>query len=136
MDTNATLTLDASQPATSSKMLWTGRIIGGLIVLFMIFDGVTKVMKIAPVVQAMQQGGFAASLAPVIGIIALVCTLLYAIPRTSVLGAILLTAYLGGATVTNLRVGQPVYFSIVFGVLAWLALYCRDARIRALLPLT
>jgi len=117
-------------------MLWTGRIISALIILFMVFDGVTKVMKVAPVLKAMQQGGFAPDLAPTIGIIALVCTLLYAIPRTTVLGAVLLTAYLGGATVTNLRVGQPVYFSIVFGVLAWLALYCRDARIRALLPLT
>jgi len=128
--------LTETQPtASSTKMVWSGRIISIVIILFMVFDGVTKLIKIAPVVQAMIQGGFAASLAPVIGVIVLVCTIVYAIPRTSILGAILLTAYLGGATVTNLRVGQPVYLSIVFGILVWLGLYLRDARIRALIPL-
>ena len=134
MNTQADQALDAPASNTHNSMLWTGRVITALIVLFMVFDGVTKVMQITPVVHAMQQGGFAPRLAPGIGILGLSCTLLYAIPRTSVLGAILLTAYLGGATVTNLRVDQPVYFSVVFGILVWGGLYFRDAVIRSLIP--
>ena len=70
-----------------------------------------------------------------IGVLLLICTLIYAIPRTSILGAILLTAYLGGATVTSLRVGQPIYFPVIFGVLVWAGLYLRDLRLRKLIPL-
>jgi hypothetical protein len=119
-------------------MLWAGRIISGLVVLFMIVDGGMKVARADVVLKSFAELGYRESLAPGIGIVLLVCTLIYIIPRTSVLGAILLTAYLGGATATHVRAGGPVFpivFSITFGVLVWLGLYLRDERLRKLIPL-
>src|ERR1700682_5057951 len=125
-----------SQPAPVAKTsLWAGRIISTLVVLFLLFDAVAKLMKIAPVLQAFTQLGFPPSLAVPIGAVLLVCTILYVIPPTSILGAILLTAYLGGATVTHVRAGQPFYFPVIFGVLVWGGLYLRENRLRALIPL-
>jgi len=92
-------------------------------------------MRIAPVRQAFVQLGFAESAILPIGVVLLVGTALYAIRQTSVLGAILLAAYLGGATVTHVHAGQPFYFPVVFGLLVWLGLYLRDARLRALVSL-
>jgi len=130
---------NATQTAGVSKgALWTGRIISGVIVLFLVFDGVTKVMKESHVLTAAAHLGYtAASMVP-IGATLLVCTLLYVIPRTSILGAILLTAYLGGAVATHVRVGDPMFercFAITFGVLVWGGLYLRDKSVRALIPL-
>jgi uncharacterized protein YndB with AHSA1/START domain len=122
-------------PTVSKGSLRTGRVISTLIVLFLAFDGAAKVMRIAPVRQAFVQLGFAESAILPIGVLLLVCTALYAIPQTSILGAILLAAYLGGATVTHIHAGQPFYFPVVFGLLVWLGLYLRDARLRALIPL-
>lgn len=119
----------------SKKAVWTGRIISTLIVLFMLVDGGGKVMKLAPYMEGTVKAGYAASLVVPLGILALVCTIVYAIPQTSVLGAILMTAYFGGATATHVRLGQPFYFPVVFGVLVWVALYLREARLRALIPL-
>jgi hypothetical protein len=129
--------VDANTQAVSVSKgsLWTGRVISTLIILFLAFDGIVKVMRIAPVLKAFNQLGYAESLAVPLGITLLACTVLYALPQTSVLGAILLAAYLGGATATHLRAGQPFYFPIVFGVLVWLGLYLRDVRLRALVPL-
>ncbi|MFZ0334307.1 MAG: DoxX family protein [Candidatus Acidiferrales bacterium] len=128
-----------SEAASVSRgVLWTGRILQALVVLFLLFDAITKIIKVAPVMQAFARLGYPQHLAPVIGTILLVCTVLYVIPQTSVLGAILLTAYLGGAVEVNLRAGDPVFetlFPAIFGVLVWLALYLRDRRLWALVPL-
>lgn len=115
--------------------LWTGRVLSGLVVLFMLFEAVIKLIKIPAVVKAFAQEGFPLSDAVTFGLLALIITVLYAIPRTSVLGAILLTGYLGGATAINLRTGMPVYFPVIFGVIVWGGLYLRDSSIRALIPL-
>ena len=119
----------------SKAALWTGRIISGFIVLFMLFDGAAKVIRLAPYVKGTVEAGYADSLVVPLGIVALVCTILYAIPQTSILGAILMTAYYGGATATHVRAGQPFYFPIVFGVLVWIAMFLREPRLRALVPL-
>ena len=116
-------------------MVWTGRIISGFIVLFMLFDGGAKVVRFAPYVEGTVKAGYADSLVVPLGIVGLVCTILYAIPQTSILGAILLTAYYGGATATHVRLGQPFYFPIVFGVLVWIAMFLREPRLRSLIPL-
>jgi hypothetical protein len=117
-------------------MLWTGRILTGLMGAFMLFDGGMKLVKPAVVVEGTKQVGFAESTIVPLGITLLVSTILYLIPRTSVLGAILLTGYLGGAVATHVRLADGnAWFAVVFGVLAWLGLYFRDARLRALVPL-
>jgi DoxX-like family len=129
----------ASESASVSKAgLWAGRIVSGLVVLFMIFDGLTKVLKTPQVVEATVRIGFPESSIVGIGIAVLVWTALYVIPRTSVLGAILLTAHLGGTIAANVRAGSPVFntsFPIVFGVLVWLGLFLREYRLHALIPL-
>jgi len=129
----------ASQATASRKSIWVGRILSGLVVLFLIPDGIIKFIKPAPVVETSAHLGLPLSLANTLGILLLVCTAIYAFPRTSVLGAILLTGYLGGAVATHLRVGDPLFSHILFptylGVLLWLGLYLRDDRLRALIPL-
>lgn len=123
----------------SKGALWTSRILSGLVVLFLLFDGITKVMKVSAVLKASAQIGFPESLTVPIGITLLVCTVLYVIPGTSILGAILLTRYLGGAVCIQLRAGNPLYsqtlFPVYFGVLVWLGLYLREPRLRSLVPL-
>jgi len=128
-----------ARPAPSKKSVWSGRILSGLVVLFLIPDAIIKFIKPAPVVEAFAHVGLPLTLANSIGILLLLCTAAYAIPRTSVLGAILLTGYLGGAVATHLRVSDPLFSHILFptylGVLLWLGLYLRDSRVRALIPL-
>jgi hypothetical protein len=124
--------------SVSKGSLWAGRILSGLLVLFLIFDGVTKAIKMPQVVEATVRVGFPESTIVGMGIALLVSTALYVIPQTSILGAILLTAYLGGATATNVRAATGAFntsFPIIFGVLVWLGLYLRDSRLRALIPL-
>src|SRR6266436_7899958 len=120
----------------SKGRLWAGRIISGLVVLFLLFDGITKLMKVAPVLEASAQLGYPVSTIAGIGITALVCTVVYAIPQTSVLGAILLTGYLGGAVASNVRIGNPMFsnvlFPVYFAFVLWGGLYLRDKRLRAL----
>ena len=114
---------------------WTGRTLSALVVVFMIFDGVIHIAKPAPVVDAFGQLGVPLRLSLGIGIVELVCTVLYAIPRTSVLGALLLTGYLGGAIATQLRGGAawfPTIFPLIIAALLWGGLALRDARVRAL----
>jgi len=129
----------AGQATASRKSIWVGRILSGLVVLFLIPDGIIKFIKPAPVVETSAQLGLPLSLANTLGILLLICTAIYAFPRTSVLGAILLTGYLGGAVATHLRVGDPLFSHVLFptylGVLLWLGLYLRDDRLRALIPL-
>ena len=88
-------------------MLWTGRIISALVILFLLFDSSIKILRLAPAVEGTARLGYPVSLVFSIGIVLLVCVVLYAIPRTSILGAILLTGYLGGAVASNLRVSNP-----------------------------
>lgn len=127
--------MESAAQTVSKKGLWAGRIISALVVLFLLLDAVAKLMKITPVLEAFTRLGFSTGLAVPIGVLLLVCTIVYVIPPTSILGAILLTAYLGGATVTHLRAGQPFYFPVVFGVLVWGGLYLREDRLRAVIPL-
>ena len=122
----------------SKGRLWTGRIISSLVVLFLLFDGVTKLMKVAPVREASVQLGYPMSTVVGIGITVLVCAAVYAIPQTSVLGAILLTGYLGGAVASNVRIANPMFntlFPIVFAALVWAGIFLREDRLRALIPL-
>lgn len=114
----------------------SGWIISTLIILFMLVDGIGHVMKFPPYVKGTMDVGYPQSVIMPLGLVELVIALLYAIPRTRILGAILLTAYFGGATATHVRMGQPFYFPIVFGILVWLGLYLRDTRLRTYIPLT
>lgn len=122
----------------SKKLLWAGRIISTLVIAFLLLDGIVKVLMLAPAVEGSVQLGYPESTVFGIGLLLLACTVIYAIPRTAVLGAILLTGYLGGAVATHVRVGAdvfPILFAVIFGVLVWLGIYLRDERLRALVPL-
>ena len=123
-------------PPVAKKSTRTGIVISVLMILFLLFDAVMKLIKPSFIVKASEQAGLSEHLIVPIGLTLLVSTLLYAAPRTAVLGAILLTGYLGGATFALVRLGQPFFFSIVCGVLVWAGLYLRDSRLRALLPTT
>ncbi|MBZ9662594.1 DoxX family protein [Mesorhizobium sp. ESP-6-4] len=124
----------------SNGALWTGRVLSAAVVLFMTFDGVIKLPPLDVVTRTMTELGWPAdaNVARLIGVIGLVSTALYAIPRTSVLGAILLTAYMGGAISTHVRIGNPLFshtlFGVYLGIILWGGLYLRDQRVRALIP--
>ncbi len=119
------------------KSVWAGRILSALIVLFLFTDSVMKFLKPAPVVQTCVQLGLPLHIITPLGVLCLICTVLYAIPKTACLGAVLLTGYLGGAVATHLRVGDPLFSHVLFpvylGILAWLGLYLRDAQRRTML---
>ena len=127
-----------SAPA-SGKQRWAGIVISALPALFLFADAVMKLVKPAPVVEADGRLGYPESVIVPLGIVLLICTILYAVPRTSVVGAVLLTGYLGGAVATHVRVGNPLFSHVLFpvylGVMIWLGLYLRDERMRALVPL-
>lgn len=135
----ATLTAAAPTFPTSKAARWTGRGITGFIALFLVFDAVVHMLKIAVVVEAFARLGYSIDLAVGLGIVELACVALYLIPRTAILGAILLTGYLGGAVATHVRVGSSLFGEILFpvymGILMWGALYLMDRRVRALVPL-
>ncbi len=132
---------DTQTAPVSKKSLWAGRIMSGLVIAFLAVDVVIKFVKPAPapVLETFARLGWSLSLGPVLGMILLVSTALYVIPNTSVLGAILLTGYLGGAVATHFRVGDPLFSHVLFptylGVLLWGGLYLREPRLRALIPL-
>ena len=130
--------MQAQSETVPKSRLWTSRILGTIAVLFLLFDGVIHLMVIAPVVEAFNQLGLPLSLAFGIGIIEILCLVLYVVPSTSVFGVILLTGYLGGAVAIQLRIGAPLLstalFPIYVGVLVWGALYLRDRKLRALVP--
>ena len=121
----------------SRKRLWIGFAISGTLLLFLLFDSVGKLLKVPPVVEGSARLGYPESSIAGIGVVLLVCTVLFAIPRTSFFGAILLTGYLGGAVATHVRVGSPLWthqlFPVYIGVLIWLALYLRNEKLRRLL---
>lgn len=127
------------EQTVSKGALWTGRILTGLAGLFLILDGVGKLFKPAPVVEGTVRLGFAETLIIPIGIILLICTVVYLIPKTAVLGAILLTGYLGGAVATQVRAGEgafPIVFPIIMAALLWLGLYLRTPSLRVLVPIS
>jgi len=121
----------------SKKTRWVGYVITGLVLLFLLFDSLGKLLEVAPVLEGSARLGYPESSIFGIGVVLLLCTVLFAIPRTSVYGAILLTGYLGGAVATHVRVGNPLLthqlFPVYLGVLIWLALYLRNEKLRRLL---
>jgi hypothetical protein len=119
----------------SSKMIWTGRIVSGIVVLFLLAGSTYGLINHTALAPEMARMGFAASLGVKIPITCIICALIYAFPRTAVLGAILLTGYFGGATLTHIRVGEPFFFPILVALLAWGGIFLRDSRLRALIPL-
>ncbi|WP_095083973.1 DoxX family protein [Mesorhizobium sophorae] len=133
------MTISHTAPV-SAGALWTGRALSGVIVLFMIFDGAIKLPPLDIVTQTMVPLGWPAdpNVARMLGIIGLIATALYALPRTSVLGAILLTAYMGGAIATKVRVDSPLFshtlFGVYLGLILWGGLFLRDPRVRGLIP--
>jgi hypothetical protein len=122
----------------SGAARWAGLILSGLVIVFLLLDGAIKLIPLDVVIATSAELGLGPHLARPLGVITLVCTILYAIPRTSVLGAILLTAYMGGAAATHVRVGSPLFthvlFGVYLGVMIWGGLYLRDPRVRALIP--
>lgn len=123
----------------SSGRLWTGRVITGVIAAFLLMDVAMKFMKPPQVAAAFVRSGWPIDLSVPLGVILLISLAVYLIPRTSILGAILLTGYLGGAVASNLRLHEPLFsytlFPVYFGVLTWLALWLRDPRLSEFLPL-
>ena len=129
----------AATAATSNKALWAGRILSGLGVAFLLFDASMKVLQLPMAVEGTSQLGYPTSVVLPLGIVQLVCLILYVVPRTAVLGAVLWTGYLGGAIATHVRLDNPLFSHVLFPVyvaaLLWLGLWLRDARLRVLLPL-
>lgn len=137
----STTNLEASPVTTraSSGALWAGRILRSVIVLFFLIDGGMKLVKPAVVVETTVRLGYPASTIVGIGVTLLVCTLLYVIPRTGVLGALFLTGYLGGAVASNVRAGTPAFniaFPIICAVVMWAGLWLQNDTVRRLIPLT
>src|SRR5262249_5403799 len=125
------MNLDTQAAPASKTMLWAGRIVSALPALFLLLDGVMKLFKPDFVVEATVKLGYPEDVILGLGIVLVACTLLYVAPRTSVLGAILLTGYLGGAVATHVRVGDPIFticFPIIVGALVWGGLWLRDSR--------
>ena len=125
-----------STNTVSKAALWTGRVMSALPVLLILLGSVMKLMKHPSVLEGFARAGLSERLIVPVGLIELVCVVVYLVPQTSVLGAILVTGLLGGATITTLRVGDPTYpMPVILGMLAWGGLYLRDVRLRALIPL-
>ncbi|MFT3882194.1 MAG: DoxX family protein [Gemmatales bacterium] len=127
---------ETSMNQTSKPMLWTGYVLSALPALFLLFDGVMKLFKPEFVVKGTVELGFPESAIVPLGVVLIISTLLYLIPQTKIIGAILLTGYLGGAVATHVHASHPAFnilFPVVFGVLLWGGLYLRDARLRDLL---
>jgi len=122
-------------PRISKGVLWLGYVLSGLPALLLVFSAVIKLMKPPQVVEGFAHFGIPESLIFKLGILELSCTVVYLIPSTSILGAVLLTGYLGGATITNVRLGESFLLPVIAGVLVWGGLYLRDHRVRALIPL-
>jgi len=128
------LVSSARLPApVSTKQRWIGRALSGLVAAFLLFDGAIKLVPIAPVIEACHRLGFPAELARHLGVLLIGCTVLHLIPRTRLVGALLVTAYLGGATAIHVRVGDPFWFPPIVGVILWAGFCLREPRLRALL---
>ncbi len=123
----------ATHPAGISRAgIWTGRVLTGLIATFLMVDAIVKVILLAPVVEASQKLGIGLDVVRALGVVLAASTLLHVIPRTQLLGAVLVTAYLGGATATHVNSGTPFWFPVVMGVILWIAYGLRSSQLRAL----
>ena len=130
------------QPSSGAKSasmasVWVGRILSALTVLFMLFDAIMKLAKPAPVLEASAHIGIPASQIVSIGVLLLISTIIYAIPRSAVLGAVLLTGYLGGAVAIQMRAGSPPFetvFPVLFGIVMWAGVYLRECGLRRVFP--
>jgi hypothetical protein len=124
----------------STSARWLGRVLSGLVILFLLVDGAIKLVPWPVVTETMDRIGYGSSetLARTLGLVTVVCTILYAVPPTSILGAILLTGYLGGAMASHLRIGSPLFthtlFGFYLGLMVWGGLWLRDRKLRALVP--
>lgn len=133
-------TMTGSRETISKPARWAGRALSGLVILFLLFDGAMKLLPLQVVTETMDKMGYGASdgLARSLGLITIVCTALYAVPPTSILGAILLTGYLGGAIASHVRIDSPLFthtlFGLYLGLMLWSGLWLRDSRLRSLLP--
>ncbi len=127
------------QAVVSPKRLWTGRVLSGLVVLFLLMDGVVKLFKPAPVVTGSAALGWPDQIIAATGVVLLICTILYAVPKTAVLGAVLLTGYLGGAVAVQWRVGNSLFaetlFPVYMGIVLWAGLCLRDQELCEIIPL-
>ena len=124
--------------ASLNKRAWTGRVLTTLTGLFLLFDAVGKLVMPQPVAEAFVRLEIPLKLGQGIGILLMVSTAVYLIPRTAVLGAVMLTGYLGGAVAVQMRAGSPVFetiFPVLFGMLVWVGIYLREGRLPAVLPL-
>jgi DoxX-like protein len=117
-----------------AKRVWSGRVVSVLAVLPFVPSATMKLLRVQPVVEGFGHLGLPEWLIAPLGILELLCVAVYAVPRTSVLGAILMTGFIGGTIVTHLRMGEPIYMQSAIGILVWLGLWLRDPRLRALLP--
>ena len=130
----------ANTAPVSKPALWTGRVLSGLVIVFLLFDGAIKLVPWPIVTETMDKMGYGASdgIARSLGLITIVCTALYALPPTSILGAILLTGYLGGAMASHVRIGSPLFshtlFGLYLGLMVWGGLWLREASLRSLIP--
>jgi hypothetical protein len=129
----------ATETSPSKAAFWGGWIVSGLLIAFLLFDGGIKLIPLDIVTETSQQLGIPTGLARTLGVMTLICAVLYAVPMTSVLGAILLTGYLGGAIYVHVRAGSPLFshtlFGVYLGLMAWGGLYLRDPLLRRLIPL-
>ena len=130
----------AETAPVSKSALWTGRALSGLVIVFLLFDGAIKLVPWPVVTESMDRIGYGSSetLARTLGAITIACSVLYAIPPTSILGAILLTGYLGGAIASHLRIDSPLFSHVLFGfylgLMVWGGLWLRDRSLRTLIP--
>ena len=124
-----------SSARPSKPVLWTGRVLSALPVLMLLFSAAMKFARPPVVVEGMAKSGFPEHLLLPLGILEVACTVLYILPPTAVLGAVLLTGYLGGAVASHVRLGEPWFMPVLLGVLLWLGLFLREPRLRPLLPL-
>jgi len=135
---NPFATTITSNHSGSRRALWTGRVLSGLAVAFLVFDSVGKLLEVQPVIDGTKQLGYPPDIVFGLGVTLLACVLAYAAPQTSVLGAVLLTGYLGGAVATHVRVGNPLFTHVLFptyiAALLWGGLLLRDERLRTFLP--
>jgi hypothetical protein len=135
-----TMTTIAETLPVSKPALWLGRILSGLVIAFLLFDGAIKLVPWPIVTETMDKMGYgpSESLARSLGIITIVCTVLYSVPPTSILGAILLTGYLGGAMASHVRIGSPLFshtlFGLYLGLMVWGGLWLREPSLRTLIP--
>jgi hypothetical protein len=136
---NETVSGNATTTTPSATARKLGYVLSGLFVVFMLFDGIIHILNLQTVKDASAELGLPDSLALTAGVVQLICLALYVIPRTSILGAILLTGYLGGAVLTNLRAEQPLLsttlFAVYTGIVMWAGLYLRDEKVREIIPL-